>query len=53
LLPVAERVAHKIGGYNPTSVRFAKQTITRGRDLSLEAGLELEARLGALLMSPG
>ena len=53
LLPVAERVARKIGGYNPASGRYAKQAITRGQDLSLEAGLELEARLGALLASPG
>ncbi|MFC2018479.1 enoyl-CoA hydratase/isomerase family protein [Chloroflexota bacterium] len=53
LMPTVERVAHKIGGYDPTGVRYAKQAITRGQDLSLKAGLELEARLGALLPSPG
>ncbi|MFH1775388.1 MAG: enoyl-CoA hydratase/isomerase family protein [Chloroflexota bacterium] len=53
LMPTVERVAHKIKGYNPTSVRYAKQAITRGQNLSLEAGLEVEARLGARLASPG
>jgi enoyl-CoA hydratase len=46
LLPKAERLANKIKAYNPTAVSYAKQAITRGLDLSLEQGLELEARLG-------
>jgi len=51
LLPAAERLANKIKGYNPTAVTCAKQAITRGLDLSLEQGLELEARLGECLFA--
>jgi len=47
LLPTAERLANKIKAYSPTAVTYAKQAITRGLDLSLEQGLELEAKLGA------
>jgi len=46
LLPVAERLANKIKTYDPAVVSYAKQAITGGLDLSLEQGLELEARLG-------
>jgi enoyl-CoA hydratase/carnithine racemase len=46
LLLVAERLANKIKGYSPLAVTYAKQAITRGLDLSLEQGLELEAELG-------
>ena len=49
LLPVAETLANKIKGYSPTAVTCAKQAITRGLDMSLEQGLELEAKLGACL----
>ena len=56
LLPEAERLASKIKAHNPLAVSYAKQAITRGLDLSLEQGLELEARLGrrlsALSLSP-
>jgi len=51
LLPAAERLANKIKGYNPTAVTCAKQAITEGLDLSLEQGLELEARLGECLFA--
>ncbi len=51
LLPVAERLANKIKSFNPTIVSYAKQAITRGLDLSLEEGLELEARLGNFILS--
>ncbi|MFC1989528.1 enoyl-CoA hydratase/isomerase family protein [Chloroflexota bacterium] len=51
LLPAAERLANKIKTYNPIAVSYAKQSITRGLDLSLEQGLELEADLGYLLMN--
>ncbi len=51
LLPAAERLANKIKSYSPTAVTYAKQAITRGLDLSLEQGLELEARLGRLISS--
>ncbi|MBA7712502.1 Short-chain-enoyl-CoA hydratase [subsurface metagenome] len=46
LLPRAEELANKIAAYDPIAVSYAKQAIIRGLDLSLEQGLELEARLG-------
>jgi len=49
LLPEAERIADKIKAYNPLAVSYIKQAVTRGLDLHLEAGLELEAKLGRRL----
>jgi len=51
LLPEAERIARKIIAYDPVAVSCAKRAITRGLDLSLDEGLELEARLASLLIS--
>jgi len=51
LLPAAERMARKIRDYDPIAVSCAKQAITRGLDLSLDEGLELEARLGSFISS--
>ena len=51
LLPEAERLARKIKTYHPLAVSYAKQAVTRGLDLSLEWGLELEARLGHRLLA--
>ena len=48
LLPAAERLANKIKGYSPTAVAYAKQAITGGLDMSLDEGLELEAKLSWL-----
>jgi len=45
LIPEAERLAKRIAGFDPLAVASAKQAITRGLDLSLNQGLELEARL--------
>jgi len=50
LLPTAERLAGKIKSCSPLAVSYAKQAITRGLNLSLEQGLELEARLGNRLL---
>jgi enoyl-CoA hydratase len=50
LMPAAERLAGKIAGFNPLALACAKQAITRGLDLSLEQGLELEARLAGSLV---
>jgi len=50
LLPTAERLADKIKPCSPLAVSYAKQAITRGLDLSLEQGLELETRLGNRLL---
>ena len=49
LLPAAERLANKIKAHSPTAVSYAKQAITGGLDLSLNQGLELEAKLGRYL----
>lgn len=49
LLPTVQELADKIKSYDPKAVSYAKQAVTRGLDLSLERGLELEARLGHLL----
>jgi enoyl-CoA hydratase len=49
LMPAAERLAEKIANFNPRAVACAKQAITRGLDLSLSQGLELEARLAGSL----
>ena len=51
LLPAVERMARKIRDYDPIAVSCAKQAITRGFDLSLDEGLELEARLGSFISS--
>jgi enoyl-CoA hydratase len=50
LLPAAERLASKIKTYSPIAVSYAKQAITRGLELSLEQGLELETTLGRLII---
>jgi enoyl-CoA hydratase len=50
LLPAAERLAEKIAKFDPLAVAYAKQAITRGLDLSLSQGLELEARLAGSLV---
>ncbi len=51
LLPAAEEIAGKIKAYDPVAVSYAKQAVTRGLDLSLERGLELEANLGNRLLA--
>jgi len=50
LLPEAERLARKIADFDPVAVSYAKQAVTRGLDLSLEEGLELEARLAGFII---
>ena len=51
LWPTADRLANKIKDYDPMTLSYAKQAITRGLDLSLEQGLELEAMLGDYLLN--
>ena len=51
LLPAVEKLADKICGYDWTSLTYAKQAIVEGLDLTLSQGLELEARLGSLLLN--
>ncbi len=50
LMPAAEGLAERIASFNPMAVACAKQAITRGLDLSLSQGLELEARLAGSLI---
>jgi len=49
LLQTAEEMAQKIASYNPIAVRFVKQAVVRGLDLSLSEGLDLEKRLASQL----
>ena len=51
LLPTVERLADKIKAYRPMALSHAKQAITRGLDMTLEEGLELENRLGRAIIS--
>jgi enoyl-CoA hydratase len=50
LLAEAEKLAEKIRSHGPLAVSYAKQAVTRGLDMSLEVGLELEARLSRRLL---
>ncbi len=45
----AGRLAKKIAGFDPVAIASAKQAITRGLDLPLKQGLELEARLAGAI----
>jgi enoyl-CoA hydratase/carnithine racemase len=49
LLVTAQEMARKILSYNPVAIRYAKQSLVRGLDLSLADGLGLERRLANLL----
>jgi enoyl-CoA hydratase len=49
LLHEAETIAEKIKSHPLPAARFAKQAVTRGLDLTLKEGLELEAALGRRL----
>jgi enoyl-CoA hydratase len=42
LVGAAEEMARKIASHNPAAVRFAKQAVVRGMDMSLQEGLNLE-----------
>jgi enoyl-CoA hydratase/carnithine racemase len=46
LWPAVDRLAINIGERNANMLSYAKQAVTRGLDLTLEQGLELEYRLG-------
>jgi enoyl-CoA hydratase/carnithine racemase len=51
LLPEADKIAVKIMSHHTLAVRYAKQAVMRGLDLTLPEGLELEARLGHRLIA--
>lgn len=49
LLQEAEEMAKKIASHDPGAVRYAKQAVVKGLDLTLAQGLDLEKRLAARL----
>ena len=49
LYPTADGIAKKIMSRAPIAVRYAKEAINRGLDLTLEEGLALERKLAALV----
>jgi enoyl-CoA hydratase len=49
LLETAQRVAKKIASHDPLAVRYAKEAVLRGLDLTLSEGLALEKVLGSRL----
>lgn len=49
LLQTADEIALKIASFDPAAVRNAKQAVLRGAEMTLDQGLELEARLAALI----
>jgi enoyl-CoA hydratase/carnithine racemase len=51
LLPTIEKLADRIRGYDWVTLTYAKQSIVDGLDLPLSQGLELESRLGRLLLN--
>lgn len=51
LLPTAEGIARRIISHPPQAIRYAKEAIKTGLDMSLEDGLELESQLAASLLS--
>ena len=51
LLPAAQMLADRIKSLDPAEVRYIKEAVGRGMDMSLEEGLELETRLAARLLA--
>lgn len=51
LYPEAERLAKTITAYNPVAVRYAKEAVMRGSDLSINDGLALERKIAGVTRS--
>ncbi|HUT83207.1 MAG TPA: enoyl-CoA hydratase-related protein, partial [Thermodesulfobacteriota bacterium] len=49
LFQTAEEMAEKIASHNPLAVKYAKQAVVRGLELSLADGLRLEKMLASHL----
>jgi enoyl-CoA hydratase/carnithine racemase len=49
LMRTAEKIADRIKSFDPVAVSFVKQAITRGMDMTLSQGLELESALAGRL----
>ena len=53
LLPVVNDIAHKIAASAPLALRYAREAVDKGLELSLDNGLRLETDLYALLQTTG
>ncbi len=51
VVPVAESMAKSMAIQSPLALRFAKEAVTKGMDLTLEQGLRLEADLYFLMQT--
>jgi enoyl-CoA hydratase/carnithine racemase len=51
LLPTVEKLADRIRSYDWAALQYAKRAIVDGLDLPLQQGLELETRMGNLLLT--
>lgn len=51
LLSTVEEIAQKIISYYPLAVKYAKQAVQRGIDMSLEESLKLERQLAEVVLS--
>ena len=51
LMSEAEKVAQRLAALNPNALALAKRAISEGMDMPLAAGLELERRLAAQVLS--
>ncbi len=49
LMPTAEKMAQTIASYSPVAVRYAKEAIRKGLEMTLEQGLALDKTLSALI----
>jgi enoyl-CoA hydratase len=49
LMPTAENMADRMKSFDPVAVSYIKQAVTRGLDMTLSQGLELEATLARRL----
>lgn len=52
LLKRADELARRIAAHDPLAVRFAKQAVIKGLDMTLSQGLDLEKRLASGLHFP-
>ena len=50
LIPTAENIANRLMSRSQVAIRYAKQAIGRGLDLTLEQGLEMESQLFAAVL---
>jgi enoyl-CoA hydratase/carnithine racemase len=51
LLSTVENIADRIGNFDQIAVRYAKQAIVQGLDMTLPQGIDFEARLACALLS--